>query len=235
MPSRRSSARAKARCGIETAGSRRAAHLKIGVNNEKVDGNRALNADSAESVLQALSSCEEDGDCENITIGDLNSIYNGNDAIFSGNTTPEAMNLLNVSSSSSFPSVPIDISAHGTDENKAGQEPLSVYIISGADQLSPRLQLEVGEYHVPQKRSSLDSALESSAEMDASCDRAILLMKRDPSTLTFEEQREVKKYMRLLKNRESAQLSRHRKKMHLSALEQQVSPKMFCIDNICAA
>mmetsp|Transcript_84896 Transcript_84896/g.226522 ORF Transcript_84896/g.226522 Transcript_84896/m.226522 type:complete len:338 (+) Transcript_84896:176-1189(+) len=48
------------------------------------------------------------------------------------------------------------------------------------------------------------------------------LFSRDPATLTLEEQRLVKKQRRLLKNRESAQLSRHRKKMHLNALEKQV-------------
>lgn len=48
------------------------------------------------------------------------------------------------------------------------------------------------------------------------------LFQKDPATLTPEEQRIVKKQRRLLKNRESAQLSRHRKKMHLSTLERQV-------------
>ena len=48
------------------------------------------------------------------------------------------------------------------------------------------------------------------------------LFSKDPATLTLEEQRLVKKQRRLLKNRESAQLSRHRKKMHLNALERQV-------------
>jgi hypothetical protein len=47
------------------------------------------------------------------------------------------------------------------------------------------------------------------------------LFSKDPATLTPEEQRLVKKQRRLLKNRESAQLSRHRKKMHLNALERQ--------------
>eukprot|EP00960_Hanusia_phi_P051997 761171-Hanusia_phi.AAC.2 len=48
------------------------------------------------------------------------------------------------------------------------------------------------------------------------------LFKKDPATLTPEEQRILKKQRRLLKNRESAQLSRHRKKMHLHSLEKQV-------------
>lgn len=48
------------------------------------------------------------------------------------------------------------------------------------------------------------------------------LFSRDPTTLTPEEQRILKKQRRLLKNRESAQLSRHRKKMHLHQLEKQV-------------
>lgn len=48
------------------------------------------------------------------------------------------------------------------------------------------------------------------------------LFSRDPSTLTSEEQRLLKKQRRLLKNRESAQLSRHRKKMHLHSLEKMV-------------
>jgi hypothetical protein len=48
------------------------------------------------------------------------------------------------------------------------------------------------------------------------------LFQKDPATLTPEEQRIVKKQRRLLKNRESAQLSRHRKKMHLHTLERQV-------------
>mmetsp|Transcript_54876 Transcript_54876/g.112026 ORF Transcript_54876/g.112026 Transcript_54876/m.112026 type:complete len:348 (+) Transcript_54876:299-1342(+) len=47
------------------------------------------------------------------------------------------------------------------------------------------------------------------------------LFSKDPSTLTPEEQRILKKQRRLLKNRESAQLSRHRKKMHLNSLERQ--------------
>ena len=45
------------------------------------------------------------------------------------------------------------------------------------------------------------------------------LFSRDPATLTPEEQRLLKKQRRLLKNRESAQLSRHRKKCHLHTLE----------------
>jgi hypothetical protein len=53
-------------------------------------------------------------------------------------------------------------------------------------------------------------------------------MSRDPSTLTVEEQRQVKKQLRLLKNRESAQLSRHRKKLHLNALERQVKVVKPC-------
>ena len=52
------------------------------------------------------------------------------------------------------------------------------------------------------------------------------LFRRDPSTLNTEEQRLVKKQRRLLKNRESAQLSRHRKKMHLTALERQVPSRV---------
>jgi len=48
------------------------------------------------------------------------------------------------------------------------------------------------------------------------------LFSKDPATLTPEEQRILKKQRRLLKNRESAQLSRHRKKMHLTSLEKQV-------------
>lgn len=48
------------------------------------------------------------------------------------------------------------------------------------------------------------------------------LFSKDPATLTPEEQRILKKQRRLLKNRESAQLSRHRKKMHLTSLERQV-------------
>jgi hypothetical protein len=54
------------------------------------------------------------------------------------------------------------------------------------------------------------------------------LFSKDPATLTLEEQRLVKKQRRLLKNRESAQLSRHRKKMHLNALERQASRFEMC-------
>ena len=50
------------------------------------------------------------------------------------------------------------------------------------------------------------------------------LFSRDPATLTPEEQRLLKKQRRLLKNRESAQLSRYRKKSHLQTLEQQLDP-----------
>jgi hypothetical protein len=53
------------------------------------------------------------------------------------------------------------------------------------------------------------------------------LFSKDPATLTPEEQRLVKKQRRLLKNRESAQLSRHRKKMHLTALERQARKPNF--------
>lgn len=48
------------------------------------------------------------------------------------------------------------------------------------------------------------------------------LFSKDPATLTPEEQRILKKQRRLLKNRESAQLSSHCKKMHLTSLERQV-------------
>ena len=39
------------------------------------------------------------------------------------------------------------------------------------------------------------------------------LFSRDPHTLTAEELKQLKKQKRLIKNRESAQLSRHRKKL----------------------
>uniref|UniRef100_A0A7S0HUF6 BZIP domain-containing protein n=1 Tax=Hanusia phi TaxID=3032 RepID=A0A7S0HUF6_9CRYP len=45
---------------------------------------------------------------------------------------------------------------------------------------------------------------------------------RDPGSLTPDEQKLLKKQKRLIKNRESAQLSRQRKKNHLEALEMQV-------------
>jgi len=48
------------------------------------------------------------------------------------------------------------------------------------------------------------------------------LMARDPSTLSPEEVKLLKKHKRLIKNRESAQLSRQRKKNHLETLEMQV-------------
>ena len=48
------------------------------------------------------------------------------------------------------------------------------------------------------------------------------LMARDQSTLSPEEVKLLKKHKRLIKNRESAQLSRQRKKNHLETLEMQV-------------
>ena len=48
------------------------------------------------------------------------------------------------------------------------------------------------------------------------------LFSRDPHTLTAEELKQLKKQKRLIKNRESAQLSRHRKKLHQETLESQV-------------
>jgi hypothetical protein len=48
------------------------------------------------------------------------------------------------------------------------------------------------------------------------------LFQRDPNTLTSEELKLLKKQKRLIKNRESAQLSRHRKKQHVEGLQAQV-------------
>eukprot|EP00288_Rhodomonas_lens_P012043 CAMPEP_0177747772 /NCGR_PEP_ID=MMETSP0484_2-20121128/31577_1 /TAXON_ID=354590 /ORGANISM="Rhodomonas lens, Strain RHODO" /LENGTH=275 /DNA_ID=CAMNT_0019262603 /DNA_START=74 /DNA_END=897 /DNA_ORIENTATION=+ len=48
------------------------------------------------------------------------------------------------------------------------------------------------------------------------------LLARDPSTLSPEELKLLKKQRRLVKNRESAQLSRQRKKSHMETLEAQV-------------
>eukprot|EP00292_Cryptomonas_paramecium_P033594 CAMPEP_0113697460 /NCGR_PEP_ID=MMETSP0038_2-20120614/22148_1 /TAXON_ID=2898 /ORGANISM="Cryptomonas paramecium" /LENGTH=550 /DNA_ID=CAMNT_0000620477 /DNA_START=432 /DNA_END=2081 /DNA_ORIENTATION=+ /assembly_acc=CAM_ASM_000170 len=48
------------------------------------------------------------------------------------------------------------------------------------------------------------------------------LFQRDPMTLTPDEMKLLKKQKRLIKNRESAQLSRHRKKLHQETLESQV-------------
>ncbi len=48
------------------------------------------------------------------------------------------------------------------------------------------------------------------------------LFSRDPDTLNAEELKQLKKQKRLIKNRESAQLSRHRKKLHQETLESQV-------------
>ena len=48
------------------------------------------------------------------------------------------------------------------------------------------------------------------------------LFSRDPHSLTGEELKQLKKQKRLIKNRESAQLSRHRKKLHQETLEAQV-------------
>lgn len=45
------------------------------------------------------------------------------------------------------------------------------------------------------------------------------LFQRDPKTLTCEELKVIKKQKRLIKNRESAQLSRHRKKQHVEGLQ----------------
>lgn len=45
------------------------------------------------------------------------------------------------------------------------------------------------------------------------------LFQKDPKTLTCEELKMIKKQKRLIKNRESAQLSRHRKKQHVEGLQ----------------
>lgn len=64
------------------------------------------------------------------------------------------------------------------------------------------------------------------AKLDLETSRAndivATLMARDPSTLSVEEVKLMKKHKRLIKNRESAQLSRQRKKNHLETLEVQV-------------
>jgi hypothetical protein len=218
MPSTRTSARA--RCGNETVGNRRAAHVKAAAS-EKADEVKALQIAQTAVTESVLSCDEENGECENIFIGDLNDIYQGTEALFPANAASESMHLFNVTASTlnmqySIPSDEVD--------KKIGQDIQSSYVCSYGASFNPVDHFENIIKPTPRKRAPLDdTALETSnAEMDACCDRAILLMKRDQSTLTFEEQREIKKYMRQLKNRESAQLSRHRKKLQLSALEQQV-------------
>ena len=62
----------------------------------------------------------------------------------------------------------------------------------------------------------------TTAEVNQANEILATLGGRDPSSLTPDEQKLLKKQKRLIKNRESAQLSRQRKKNHLEALEMQV-------------
>jgi len=73
-----------------------------------------------------------------------------------------------------------------------------------------------------QHRFSAEELEKLDLETSRANDIVAALMARDPSTLSGEEVKLMKKHKRLIKNRESAQLSRQRKKSHLETLEMQV-------------
>ena len=84
----------------------------------------------------------------------------------------------------------------------------------------------VGSVVLPNPASAVRFTDAELAKLDMETARAndivAALQARDPSTLSAEEVKLIKKHKRLIKNRESAQLSRQRKKNHLESLEVQV-------------
>ncbi len=207
MPARRATARAK--CGHDTN-----RNLKAAQSNEVLKGKgqmavKCLDAGIEDNILPY----SESGSCD--IVDDLNSnVFLATGILLSGNSSSEAIDLLSSGSSSSFGRPGQN---HGRDINGELQ-----LLHTSDDQFLS----EDADQSISKRRRgpslSLEEDMDSASVEDESADRARILMSRDPNTLTFEEQRELKKHLRLLKNRESAQLSRHRKKLHLNSLEHQV-------------
>ena len=154
--------------------------------------------------------------CEISEIGDdLNSnVFLATGVLIPGNTSSEAIDLLSSGLSPSF---------GRSVQNLGGDMNGDLQILHAID--DQFLSEDADQSKSKRRRGqplSLEEDMDSTSVEDESADRARILMSRDPNTLTFEEQRELKKHLRLLKNRESAQLSRHRKKLHLNSLEHQV-------------
>ena len=238
MPPRRTSARAL--CGAGSAGNKKVAQnivsSKDAYDLKDLDYNQFVTTDSALQSLNDFGSFSSvSNECENIMIGGLSTnAFHSNESVFCENGSIEALNLLNIEASA-LPMEGNKKSVPEGEDKKIGLTQLvqPVRILEAGEQST--LVSPVGSLNSQGVKKRLQNESngpcsgneQADAELDASCDRAIMLMKRDQKTLTFEEQREVKRYMRLLKNRESAQLSRHRKKMHLTALEMQVSYNLF--------
>ena len=157
-----------------------------------------------------------EGSCEISEIGDdLNSnMFLATGVLLPGNSSSEAIDLLSSGLSSSF---------GRSVQNLGGDMNGDLQILNASD--DQFLSEDADQSKSKRRRGqplSLEEDMDYTSVEDESADRARILMSRDPNTLTFEEQRELKKHLRLLKNRESAQLSRHRKKLHLNSLEHQV-------------
>jgi hypothetical protein len=102
---------------------------------------------------------------------------------------------------------------------------------SKASRTSAARERACSPFEIDTPRSSRDSSESLSSrpmidgmEIFQPEDDPLGLFSGDPATLTPAELRLLKKQRRLIKNRESAQLSRHRKKCQLHMLEKQLDP-----------